>query len=165
MKEKIEAVFLAKQMGVMGASNKLNLAIKTVENLVKLVTDPLYCTQCAYTTYTTSSMAQHEKKGHTSERKLSQSLAPPRGFNLPNYQLRPLRCQLCPFRYTKKRSLIKHKRGAHDLVDLRDHGRYKIVKEHACSSCPKSYSSCRSTCWSARAPPPSTATTPPSSPR
>ena len=141
MEEKIEAVYLAKQMGVIEASNKLNLATKTLENWIKLVTDPLYCTQCAYTTYKSSSMVQHEKKGHRSEKKLSQSLASTRGFHLPNYQLRPLPCELCPFRYTKKRSLIKHKRIVHEKVDLRDHGRYKIVKEHACSSCPKSYSS------------------------
>ena len=37
-KDKIEAVILAKQVGMSGASNKLNIATKTLENWTKLVT-------------------------------------------------------------------------------------------------------------------------------
>ena len=143
MDEKVEAVALATRLGVRQASDQLHVGTATLTNWVKMVTEPLYCTQCNYITYKGSKLAQHEKTSHGSELEFTTRM--PRDFNLPEYKLRPFPCDLCPVRSKNKEALGKHMRRAHGqdrvMNDMTTHGRYQEKKEHACPSCPKSYSS------------------------
>ena len=112
--EKLEAVSLARELGVRQASDKLQVLTTTLANWVKLVTRPVPCTQCSYTTYTTSRLGEHMRSMHNSGGKKL-----PRDFHLPNYGLRPFPCQLCAVRSKNKKSLKKHMQRAHGHENIK----------------------------------------------
>ena len=126
---------LARKLGVREASDKLQVLTSTLANWVKLVTRPVACTRCSYTTYTASVMREHEKTSHSSGGKL------PRDFHLQDYQLRPFPCQLCAARSKNKESLKKHMKRAHveDIVKKEDDTQLKDLKEYDCRTCGKSF--------------------------
>ena len=126
--EKMEAVALARELGVRKASENLQVLTSTLANWVKLVTRPVICTRCSYKTFTASVMREHEKTSHSNEGKL------PRDFHLPDYKLRAFPCHLCAVRSKNKESLKKHTRRAHNKhsVKAEDGMILQDFKEYGC---------------------------------
>ena len=90
---------LARRLGVREASDQMQVLTSTLNNWVKLVSRPVQCTLCGYTTYTASTLVQHERNMHGSEGRLH--------------------CQLCEVRPKNKNSLRKHMRRGHDKISDR----------------------------------------------
>ena len=138
LEEKMEAVALVKSKGLREASTELSVAEETLRNWVKLVTSPLYCSKCGYTSYCDRKLAKHEEKCFAKK---------PRNSKSDKYLMKPFPCETCSVRLATQASLTKHMQvfhgdGAVNMTDdITQHARYKEKKAHACPNCPKSYNS------------------------
>ena len=57
--EKIEAIELSKSSGILEASKKYKVTEQTIKYWMKMVTSPLYCSQCNYSIYSKSRLKNH----------------------------------------------------------------------------------------------------------
>ena len=92
--EKVEAVALARSLGVREASDQPQVLALTLANWLKMVSRPVGCTRCSYITYTAFRLRKHEKNMHGSSD--------------------PFPCHFCDVRTKNKESLRKHMQRAHD---------------------------------------------------
>ena len=59
--EKMEAIELSKSLGILEVSKKYKVTEQTIKYWMKLVTSPLYCSQCNYAIYSKSRLKNHEE--------------------------------------------------------------------------------------------------------
>ena len=81
-------------LGVRLAAEQLNMRDETLNNWVKLVTHPLYCSICGHVTYAEKKLKAHEKK-HSADGNIARM---PKHSKSSSYQKREYPCDQCPAR-------------------------------------------------------------------
>ena len=76
------------------AAEQLNMRDVTLNNWVKLVTNPIYCSICGKVTYAEKKLKAHEKK-HATDGAMARM---PKHSKSSSYQQREYPCDLCPTR-------------------------------------------------------------------
>ena len=167
--EKMEAIELSKSLGILDVSKKYKVTEQTIKYWMKLVTSPLYCSQCNYAIYSKSRLKNHEENCQIKSNLFTCDICQDvfkRTLSLEKHQHKvhggnapkPGRfvCSDCLKSYSKKITLNNHKRlcsgpNADGLLEEETYltaqvegigNTQKPVKEkreHACSDCPKSY--------------------------